>query len=374
MTDRNRRLFEAAGDALVLYDPATVLIEDANQSALRCYGYTRHEMIGMSKLNLSAEPEKTAAALAEIRSKDGKRIDLRWHKRKDGTGFPVEIVASAVEIDGRRLILSSVRDISRRLAASEELSASERRLRQIVETLGAVFWMTSTDKTRILYVSPAYEKVWGRTCESLYRAPQSWLEAIVPEDRENVREYALSRQPDGHYDEVYRIRRPDGSLRWIRDRAFQVHDAEGKTVAVAGMAEDVTDQMRAAAATSDPLPPRARGRETVMIIEDDLLVRRFIARTLDGLGYRTIEAADGRDGLTVLEADREKKIRLILADLVTPRLDGAQFGKIVAKVRSDVAVLYMSGCCEDASSRLALRKPFSARELAEAVRRGLDGG
>jgi PAS domain S-box-containing protein len=91
-----------------------------------------------------------------------------------------------------------------------------------------------------LYVSPAYEEIWGRSCASLYASPQSWLDAIHPEDRERVRTASLTKQAAGDYCEEYRIIRPDGTVRWIRDRAFPVRDHAGNVYRLAGLAQDIT--------------------------------------------------------------------------------------------------------------------------------------
>src|SRR5206468_5006963 len=123
----------------------------------------------------------------------------------------------------------------------EELRASETRFRQLAETISQVFWMTDMDKTQMLYVSPAYEQVWGRTCESLYRSPQDWLDAIHPDDRDRVRA-ALPGQVKGEYDVVYRILRSAGSVRWIHDRAYPIHGKDGKVDRLVGSAEDITDR------------------------------------------------------------------------------------------------------------------------------------
>jgi PAS domain S-box-containing protein len=126
-----------------------------------------------------------------------------------------------------------------------ELSASEKRFRQVTETINEVFWMTDPQKQQMLYISPGYEKIWGRACEGLYREPMTWLDAIHPDDRERVRQAALSKQVAGNYDEQYRIVRPDGSVRWIRDRAFPIRDSAGKVYRVAGIADDITEAKRA---------------------------------------------------------------------------------------------------------------------------------
>ncbi len=129
-----------------------------------------------------------------------------------------------------------------RKQAESRLRESELRFRQMADNIHEVFWMTDPDKSEILYVSPAYEEIWGRTCASLYAAPKSWLEAIHPDERERVMTASLARQKLGGYDQVYRITRPDGSWRWIHDQAFPVHDHSGNVYRIVGVAEDITGQ------------------------------------------------------------------------------------------------------------------------------------
>jgi PAS domain S-box-containing protein len=136
-------------------------------------------------------------------------------------------------------------EISTRNRTQEELAESGRRFRQLAENIGEVFWMTDTEKQQMLYISPGYEQIWGRSCESLYQSPHSWLEAIHPEDRERVREASLTRQLSGDYSEEYRIIRPDRSIRWILDRAFPIRDESGRVYRVTGIAEDITARMEA---------------------------------------------------------------------------------------------------------------------------------
>ncbi len=81
----------------------------------------------------------------------------------------------------------------------------------------------------------------GRTCDSLYKNPRSWIESIHSEDRERILNAALTKQAKGTYDEKYRILRPDGTIRLIRDRAFPIYDNEGKICRVTGLAEDITE-------------------------------------------------------------------------------------------------------------------------------------
>lgn len=135
-------------------------------------------------------------------------------------------------------------DITERKRAEAALRESESRFRQVTGAIDQVFWMTSVDKNQVLYISPAYERIWGRTCQSLYESPRTWLDAIHPEDRPRVREAATIQQATGGYDVDYRILRPDGAERWIHDRAFPIGDASGTVHRVAGIAEDITERRR----------------------------------------------------------------------------------------------------------------------------------
>ena len=137
------------------------------------------------------------------------------------------------------------RDITDRKQAETQLQESEERLRQLAENIREVFWMTNLTMTEILYVSPAYEKIWGRTCESLHASPRQWLEAIHPDDCEHVHKAATNVQAPGDFDVEYRIIRPDKEMRWIHDRGFPIRDATGEIYRIAGTAEDITMRKQA---------------------------------------------------------------------------------------------------------------------------------
>jgi PAS domain S-box-containing protein len=126
-----------------------------------------------------------------------------------------------------------------------ELRNSEERFRQLTESISEVFWMTDPSKTQMLYISPAYEQIWGRSCASLYDAPTSWMDSIHPDDRERISQRAMTNQASKKYDEEYRILRPGGSIRWIRDRAFPITDDTGAVYRIAGIAEDITEREQA---------------------------------------------------------------------------------------------------------------------------------
>jgi two-component system, cell cycle sensor histidine kinase and response regulator CckA len=130
-----------------------------------------------------------------------------------------------------------------RKRAEETLRESEEKFRQLADNITDVFWMTSPDLQIIHYISPGYELVWGRSTESLYHRPHQWVEAILPEDRERV--FAVFATLMENVPEVsveYQIARPDGTLRWVLDRGFQVRDPAGTLVRLAGIASDITER------------------------------------------------------------------------------------------------------------------------------------
>ena len=129
-------------------------------------------------------------------------------------------------------------------ATLASLSESEQRFRQVVENIGEVFWMTDIEKRTMIYISPGYEKIWGRTVASLYASPDNWLESIHSEDRDYIMQASME-QSTKAYDVEYRILRPDNTIRWIHDRAFSVNDTDGKTRRIVGVAADVTERRKA---------------------------------------------------------------------------------------------------------------------------------
>ncbi len=184
---------------------------------------------------------------AAIGADELKRIDEKWEGQSLGDARYVAYAGYAAAavlmlfagLVGWNRALSRI--VAHRTAA---LSESEARFRQVVENIQEVFWMSDVKKNRMVYISPSYEKIWGRTCASLYTNPRSWLESIHPDDRERVLQAATTKQIAGTYDETYRVLRPDGAMRWVRDQAFPVKDAAGDVTGIVGVAEDITGRKK----------------------------------------------------------------------------------------------------------------------------------
>lgn len=128
----------------------------------------------------------------------------------------------------------------------QELREKEEYFRQIAENVREVFFLMSAQTDEILYISSTYEKVWGRSCQSLYEEPQSWLSAIHPED--SLRAIATIEtqfRTGEEFEEEYRIIRPDNSVRWVWVQAFPIRDERGEVTRFVAVAEDITKRKEA---------------------------------------------------------------------------------------------------------------------------------
>jgi PAS domain S-box-containing protein len=185
---------------------------------------------------------------AAIEPGELKQIDEKWFGRTINRYGRYLTYAGYAAVAAILLIAGLVgwnRTLRKRiLQRTAALGESEQRFRQIAENIHEVFWLTTVDFGNTLYISPAYESVWGRSCESLYQDPRSFIAAIHPEDNARVVEL-LERDRERGFEVEYRVVRPDGSTRWIRDRAFPIKDESGRLYRIAGIAEDITERKRA---------------------------------------------------------------------------------------------------------------------------------
>jgi two-component system, sensor histidine kinase and response regulator len=130
------------------------------------------------------------------------------------------------------------------LMANKLLAESEERFQQIAGTLDDVLWMASATGEQMYYVSPAYEQIWGRSCQTLYKSPGEWLEGIHPDDVEKASIVFETCAQGGSYHEEYRVVRPDGSETYVQSSAFPIRNKEGKIYRVGGVVRDVTEHNR----------------------------------------------------------------------------------------------------------------------------------
>jgi len=240
-------------DAVITTDPHGLVIF-LNPVAARLTGWSLHEAVGhplsevlrtVQELSRRTDdlPIAKVVGEGEIIVSDDEVVLIA----RDGTARSVEHIAAPIR-DSHGMVKGVViifRDITERHRAEQAQRESEERFRQLADNINDVFWIRELHGSKTAYVSPAYESLWGRSCQSLYERPMSYLEAVHPEDR--ARAMRAYQQLEGGEAVVgeYRIIRPQGSVRWIWDRGFPIRDESGRIVRLAGIAEDITERKRA---------------------------------------------------------------------------------------------------------------------------------
>lgn len=186
-----RELFESASDAMIAAD-AQGTIELANRQAAEVFGYTLDELLGqpielLIPQRFREEHVKHRNSYVQTPARRPMAASsVLFGRRKDGSEFPVEVSLSPLNTDESMRILAVIVEVTEREAATLTLRDSDKIFRQLTENISAVFWMMDRDLTKVLYVSPIIEEVWGLSAEHVYSSPESWTDAIIEEDRENV--------------------------------------------------------------------------------------------------------------------------------------------------------------------------------------------
>jgi PAS domain S-box-containing protein len=244
--DRFRSIVQSAPDGIIVADDHGYIVS-WNSAATRLFQYEAPEILGKPLTEIMPMRYREAHEMGIERMRAtgkskiiGHMVQLHGLKR-DGTEFPIELSLATWQARGGLYFSGIIRDVTERVRSEDLLQDLQERFQLVTQLMREVFWLTDPEKNAMLYVSPAYERIWGRSCEELYRSPRAWLEGVHPDDRRRVLHAATTKQTDGTYDEEYRIVRPDGAIRWIRDRATAVKDEHGLLVRVAGIAEDITE-------------------------------------------------------------------------------------------------------------------------------------
>jgi PAS domain S-box-containing protein len=157
----------------------------------------------------------------------------------------VRAIGEAVRDDAGKIVRvqGAFQDISEQRRIVEAPSEFERSFLELATHVADVFYSRAVQDERVLYVSPAYERIWGRTCASLYAAPQSWKEAIHPEDRVAVADARRAQNQGARTDIEYRVVHPDGTVHWVHEQSVPVNDG-GRVDRVVGTVRDVTERHR----------------------------------------------------------------------------------------------------------------------------------
>jgi two-component system cell cycle sensor histidine kinase/response regulator CckA len=380
---RLRAVVDGSLDAVIGMD-AKGCVTSWNPRAETIFGWAASEAMGRVVADLIIPPQWRDAhrqGLSRFLATGqpvvmGRRVELTA-LRRGGMEFPVELSIVASEDSGGVAFTGFVADITERKEAVRRLAEGEERFRQIAENIREVFWITDLAERRLIYVSPAYEAIWGKSCASACEAPTSFAEAIHPEDRARVLD-RMSRQASGEYDEVYRILRPDGSLRWIHDQGFPVPGPAGEVLRVVGSAQDITELKQTEQALRDS---EGRYRSLFEGAPDGILVADSLGRYVDVnpsalsmLGYSREEVI-GMESMDILASAEHSRVAAALRDIKAGidhryewefrRKDGSEFrADVMATVMADGRILAL---IRDATERRRMEGQLRQSQKMEAI-------
>jgi PAS domain S-box-containing protein len=177
----------------------------------------------------------------------------------------------------RRLKLSEKRLVLLVDERTQELKASETQFRQLAENIHEVFWIMDPSNGSYLYISPAFRELWNVSIESTHADPRIWFEPVVEEDRQLLSQLKEDQRKGAIVECEYRLRQPNGQIRWVWDRAFPIFDQHNRLERVVGIVEEITERKRT---------------EEILLRSRDELEIRVSERTLElTRSNRALEAA-----------------------------------------------------------------------------------
>src|SRR5271157_3768245 len=242
---RFRTFVDHAGDALFVQDLEQGTIVDVNRQACESLGYTRQELIGNTAVAFHPDLDRAQMESVAGRAAAGETVfDTHWHRRKDGSTFPVEAHTSLFSYGGRRFLLNVARDISDRVRAEEKLRQDEMELRQIVDAVPQHIFVLEPDG-RFLYVNRRDLEYSGLTLKDVHAA--DYLDRIWhPGDWERLgydRAHAIAQGIP--WEAEARLLGKDGQYRWFLIRLNPLRDEQGRIIRWYGTRTDIEDRKQA---------------------------------------------------------------------------------------------------------------------------------
>ena len=234
-------VFENALDAILILDDQAICRE-ANPAAEQLFGIGRPQLIGEPIDRFYKNSDQFQEGWQRLLAQKFQQSDAELLNNDQSSVF-VEFTAKADCLPGQHVMI--LRDVTERRRAQLSLLESEERFQQMARNIQEIFWMIDADTKQALFVNPAYETITGRSCESLRDRPSSYEELIHPEDRVHVLTKLDEATRNGHFNERFRIVRPQGDIRWVWVRGFPVRDAGGKIRRLVGTALEITAQKEA---------------------------------------------------------------------------------------------------------------------------------
>ncbi len=395
---RYRIVAETASDAIITIDQDSRILY-ANGAVGKIFGYEQAELHSHDLTLLMPDYLRHLHEAALERYVVTGVRHMHWEAieipalHKNGTEIPMEVSFGEHHENGKRLFTGIMRDVTERKKAETALAESEARFRQLAERINDVFWVSDLQAGgRMLYISPAFETVWGHSLESLHKHPKLFFEGIHPDDRAKVATaFDNSVRSKGQQKHVeYRVVQPEGDVRWIRDRAFPVADDHGEVYRVVGVAEDITERkhiQEELTKLTQELEQRVGLRTAELAEANAQLLHDAFHDKLTGLANRALfldrlgqaveryqRRADGGFGVLYLDSDRFKVVNdslghttgdQLLIELAERLKSCVRPGDTVARLGGDEFVILLedAALAEEATQvaeriQYEVRKPF----------------
>ncbi len=261
-------------------------------------------------------------------------------------------------------VIGTYEDITERKLVELALQESEEQFRQLAENIHEVFFIFAAEPERTVYLSPAYEQIWGRPRQEAYQRATAWLESVHPEEREPTIELFRRCLSGAQLETEFRVIRPDGDIRWIHARCFPVCDSEGKFLRTVGIAEDITEQRR----VLEAVRAAQAAAEAASRVKSEFLANMSheIRTPMNGILGMTELALDTdltqeqREYLTAVKSSGDALLR-VLNDIL-------DFSKVEAgKLDLELIEFSLQDCVGETVKALAVRAHEKGLELAYQV-------
>jgi PAS domain S-box-containing protein len=241
---RYRSLFQNRHVVMLMIDPLSGSIIDANPAAENYYGWNREQLC---RMNIN---EITTLTEAEIKAemKKASEMDCKFfsfrHRLADGSIRDVEVVSGPFAIQGKSLLYSIINDVTERNIAQSKLVEGNRQMRFILATANAGLWETGIEGNATTWSDEVW-KLYNLEPGSCPPSYESWLNSIISDDQEMIKTEAEAAVMNGtDFNCTFRVRNPDGAIRWLLSKGTPFKDTDGKMLGFRGIVIDITDRKR----------------------------------------------------------------------------------------------------------------------------------
>jgi len=269
--------------------------------------------------------------------------------------------------------------------AQHQAREQEERFLQLAENIDEVFFVMDAEHRKTLYINPAYEKTWGRSCQSLYDNPKSFVEPVPAGDRERLMDYMDRISRGEHAGKLeYRIIQPNGNVRWVLTHAVPIRDERGDVYRIGGVVLDITESREAQMALEEIAERLQKLTETsfdAIDITQDGIIQEVNRGYLNMFGYERMEDVIGRPVTDFVSDASRADVQMRLTNNIegTYELEGRRKDGKTLLLEATARTHVMRGrpvritALRDMTERRALEDQFRQAQKMEAVGR-LAGG